>query len=181
MRKIVDLIIWVLLCTNIIFSSLCFADGVHFPPKSEDELLGHFTYEIPFNAWTSKLRQPIPYNNYQLEFRTNGKYEVVFLLHVEKTIENCKNEHEFCSDRIVAVLKIPKRASDEGIYFNCRLKNKKSESHGAFFGLVKSRIEPGYYSPRLAWLVKYDTLTFEPVKSKFVECGLFGLDEDYKE
>ncbi|MGA3282802.1 MAG: hypothetical protein ABSD50_17720 [Smithella sp.] len=177
-RKIIALIIFWLLCSTIMSLNPCFAEGLRFPPESEDEFLGHFTYEIPFNAWISKLRQLLPNKNYALEFRTNRKYEVVFLLRVEKSLEDCKNEHEFCSDRIVAVLKVPKRTSDEGIFFDCQLKKKKHQSNEVVFGLVKSREVPGYYSPRLAWLVKFDTLTFEPVDRKSVKCALFGLDEE---
>ena len=163
-----------LFCSVIVILNSGFAGELLFPPKSEDELLGRFTYEIPRSAWTSSLRKLLPGGNYALEFRENKNYEVVFLLRVEPTLEDCKKEYEFCSDRIIAVLKVPKHASNEAINFNCRLKRKKSDD--VVFGIVKNSKVPGYFSPRLAWLVKFETLTFEPVDGEGVECGLFGLD-----
>jgi hypothetical protein len=173
-RKIVTLFSFGLIYSAIVSLNSGFADHLRIQPGSENELLGRFTYEIPRSAWTSRLRKLLPGGNYALEFRENKNYEVVFLLRVESTFEDCKKEYEFCSDRIIAVLKVPKHASNEAINFNCRPKGKKSDD--IVFGIVKNSKVPGYFSPRLAWRVKFDTFTFEPVDGKSVECGLFGLD-----
>jgi hypothetical protein len=176
-RNIIILFSLGLFYSVMVLVNVSFADQLRFPVESDNELLGHFTYEISPNSWTSKLRKLLPYNNnYALEFRKNKNYEVVFLLHVETTFEDCKKEYEFCSDRIIAVLKVPEHASNEAINFNCRFKRGKLQSDDVVFGIVKNSKVPGYFSPRLAWLVKFETLTFEPVDGEGVECGLFGLD-----
>jgi len=157
--------------------SQCAAQAIFYPPKSENDLIGHFTYEIPPNSWLSKFRRHLPQNkNFALEFRKSKNYKIVLLLKIEETRDDCQKEYESCFDRIVAAIKLPKYSNNEAAIFHCRIKNQEPRAEDAYFGIAQNSKTAGYFVPKLAWHVNLMNQKIEPIDNKLIECKLCGED-----
>jgi len=166
--------------TLLIPSTLWGAGGLEFPPRHDQDLVGHFTYEILREGWTSKLRQPLQdVENYAIEYRTNKSknYKAVFLLRVHAGATECGNRYELCGDQILYVLKLPPMAANEFPFLRCRAKEQAPAATAAYLGIVKESKLGGDLTPRLAWRVDLGRSSFEAVDGHLVECPVFGEDK----